>query len=507
MTVTSAERIKARSWFSDARAAVLPFLGCAVLALPAVTGAARPVLSPMPSMRLTGSSVSSIGPSDWPGYLHGPYHSSAAASVPAITPARAAGLTTAWTWAAPAASGPSNGLTASPTVVGNTVYIGAGTGNFYALNASTGAVRWTRQLDSLSAHQAGSCLRSGIDSTATVAPAPGNGALTVYVAGARYLYALDAATGKQRWRTLVGPPGSLNAVGYRNYSSPTVIAGKVLMGLTSNCDQPLVRGGVQAFSQASGALLSTWYSVPAGKVGGSVWSSVASDGTSLYVSTGNPDPTGNQVYDGYSIVRLSLATLTEQDRYTVSLPLTADKDFGSSPTLFTGTVGGVSTPMVGACNKNGVYYAWRRSALAAGPVWQRQVGATSHEPDMCISSAAWDIGPGKLYIAANSTTINGGHVAAAVRQVDPSTGSYGWQTPLPCVPLVSPSLNSSTGLLAISTWCNSGQSRTYLVSTATGTIIGSYPQPGASFVQPVWAGTQLYYGGGIFSSGKLLALR
>ena len=32
--------------------------------------------------------------------------------------------------------------------------------------------------------------------------------------------------------------------------------------------------------------------------------------------------------------------------------------------------------MIGACNKNGIYYAWRRQNLAAGPVWQRQVGNT-----------------------------------------------------------------------------------------------------------------------------------
>ena len=56
---------------------------------------------------------------------------------------------------------------------------------------------------------------------------------------------------------------------------------------------PLVRGGVQAFSQATGALQSSYYAVPAGKVGGSVWNTVASDGTSVWVATGNPDPQGH----------------------------------------------------------------------------------------------------------------------------------------------------------------------------------------------------------------------
>jgi outer membrane protein assembly factor BamB len=447
------------------------------------------------------------GPTDWPSYLRNPQHSSAAFTVPGITTANANSLTPRWTWVVPTVSGRSNGLTASPTVVGNTVYIGSGSGIFYALDTATGHVKWSHTLDTLSPKQAGGCGQSGIDSTATVANAPGPGALTVYVAGARYLYALDATTGAQKWRNLVGPAGSLNTTGYRNWSSPVVIGGKVLMGLSANCDTPLIRGGVQAFNQATGALQASYFDVPAGKIGGSVWSTVASDGKSVWVTTGNPNPLGTQVYDTYSIVRLSLANLKKIEKSTISLPLTADKDFGSSPTLFAATLGGTATEMVGACNKNGFYYAWRANDLAAGPYWSDQVGATSAEPNMCINSAAWDFQHQLLYIAANGTTINGVATHAAVRQVNPATGKYGWQTPLPCVPLVSPSLNGSSGLLAVSTWCNSGTSRTYLLNTSNGAVVASYAQPNVSFEQPVWAGNTLYFGGGPFSGGTLIALQ
>ena len=47
------------------------------------------------------------------------------------------------------------------------------------------------------------------------------------------------------------------------------------MGISSQCDHPLVRGGIIGFSQASGATLGTYYSMAAGHVGGGVWSSVA----------------------------------------------------------------------------------------------------------------------------------------------------------------------------------------------------------------------------------------
>jgi hypothetical protein len=224
------------------------------------------------------------------------------------------------------------------------------------------------------------------------------------------------------------------------------------------------------------------------------------------VSTGNPDPAGTRAYDGYSIVRLSLPTLKRLDAFQVTLPIDADKDFGSSPTLFNAKLGGVQTSLVGACNKNGVYYTWRSNNLKAGPVWQDQIGNTSRYPDMCNTSSVFDYQRDMLYIAGNSSTISGKPVAATLRQVNPATGAYGWQTALPCVPLVSPSLNGSSGLLAVSTWCTSGQSRTYLLNTSNGAIVASYALPGQSFVQPVWAGDLLLLGGGPSSGGKLIAL-
>jgi polyvinyl alcohol dehydrogenase (cytochrome) len=448
-----------------------------------------------------------IGASDWPAYLRNPAHSSAAYSVPSITQARVSALATKWSFSVPVVAGHGNGLQASPTVAAGRVFIGSTNGRFYVLNEATGKVIWSKQLDTLSAHQAGECGQAGITSTATVAPAPGSGALTVYIAGARYMYALDAATGVQKWKALVGPAGSLNTPGYRIWSSPTVAGGVVLMGISSNCDAPLIRGGVVAFDQRTGKVRGTWYAVPSGKVGASVWSSLASDGSSAWVSTGNPDPTGTQAYRGYAIVRLALPSLKEADHFIVTLPIDADKDFGSSPTLFSATLNGTATQMVGACNKNGVYYALRAKNLAAGPVWTLQAGSTSKYPDMCITSAAWDYLGKRLFLAANSTTVHGAPAAASVRQLDPTTGAVGWQTALPCLPLTSPTLNGNSSLLAVSTWCSTGtSSRVYVLNASTGAIVASYPLPGQSFVQPVWANNLLFLGGGPGSGGKLIAL-
>jgi len=51
--------------------------------------------------------------------------------------------------------------------------------------------------------------------------------------------------------------------------------GKIYVGIASNCDTPLIRGGIAAFNQATGQRTATFYTVPKAHVGGSVWSTVA----------------------------------------------------------------------------------------------------------------------------------------------------------------------------------------------------------------------------------------
>jgi hypothetical protein len=185
-----------------------------------------------------------------------------------------------------------------------------------------------------------------------------------------------------------------------------------------------VRGGVVQVNQHTGKRLHTWYAVPAGVVGPSVWSSMAGDGTDVWVTTGNPDPSAPAVYDAFSIVRLSASTLAKQDKWTAPTPLADDLDFGSSPTFFSATIGGVSTDLIGACNKNGIFYVWRRANLADGPVWQRQVGQSGGTGNgACITSAAFDGPDSTLYVAANQTMLNGSMVQGSTYALDPATGA------------------------------------------------------------------------------------
>jgi outer membrane protein assembly factor BamB len=435
---------------------------------------------------------------DWPAYLFQARHPSTTTGPTTITQSKAGSLQAAWTFQEqpPAGNQPPGGFSASPTVADGMVFIGSQTGDFYALQESTGQVVWTKTLDYQQAGNNGNCKNArGIVGTATVAADPKTGNATVYVAGARHLYALDAATGAQKWKSLVGPAGSANVLGaYYNYASPTVANGHVYEGVSSSCDKPFVRGGVQSFSQQTGKLQHSFWTDPAGKLGASVWSSVAATKPWLSVTTGDPAFTGTALYHAYSFLRLDSRTLALRGTWRLKLGQSADLDFGSSPTFFDGTVHGVSTALVGACNKNGRFYALRRNALHSGPVWSVRVGAAAHTGrGMCLASAVWNAKARQLYLAGNATSISGQTFYGSVRKVSPSTGAIRWATGLGCGVLGTPALDVATGVLAVATWtpCHNGSPAVYLIRAATGQILGTLPLQVGGFGQPVFAGQYL----------------
>jgi outer membrane protein assembly factor BamB len=420
----------------------------------------------------------------WRAYLFGPGHQSHSTAT-VVTTANAAKLVVAWHWQQPAATPgqPADALYSSPTVAGGSVYIGSATGVLFALNESTGAVRWSRDLGHTAAL---TCPQRGITSTATVVADPSRGgAATVYTAGGDgNLYALNAATGNVVWKTLVAPQTSTQNTFY-NWSSPTVVAGRVYMGLSSQCDDPLIRGGVVQLAQATGALQHTWNSVPQGAVGGSVWTSVAatSDGASVFATTGNGDDVaGHPQGDSQSIVSLAGATLARTGIWTV--PPSAhgiDSDFGGSPVIYRTTVGGVSTQLVAACNKNGILYAWRTGSLGSGPLWQRRMDAGGANAN-CLAAPAFD--GTSLFQAAGATTIGGTSFAGSVRALVPATGAIRWQRGLAAAALGSASVDDSH-VLAVPTQTGSAVG-VYLLNAQTGAILKRLTTD-ATFAQPVFA--------------------
>jgi polyvinyl alcohol dehydrogenase (cytochrome) len=413
-----------------------------------------------------------------------------------VTPANAASLHTAWTFDDPAVSGQSSpGFQASPTVVNGTVYIGSETGDFYALNEASGSVLWKASLGFEQVHtckQPGSPY--GVTATAAVMNDPKTHALTVYVSGGSgYLYALDAATGSTRWKSVIALPSSTQN-NYYDWSSPTVVNGHIYIGVSSDCDKPLVRAAVKEYSQATGKLLHTTYTTPSGTVGSSVWSSVAVGPDGVYATTGNSGNGTSGMYD--AIVRLDPTTLAVDEYWTIPVSQQiSDSDFGGSPTLFTGTIGGTATALVGACNKNGIYYAWRADDVAAGPVWQLKLGTQAQGFPGCLAAAAWD--GTHLYTAGVSSSSGQG----TIRELDPSTGTALWSTTVTGVPLGSPTLDAA-GVLADPVVSTGSVPGVVLLNASTGSILDTVGA-GSEFAQPVFADNDIFAAA---QRGALLAL-
>jgi polyvinyl alcohol dehydrogenase (cytochrome) len=428
------------------------------------------------------SCMSAADFSNWGAYLHDPAHSSVNQQATAITPVNATALVPAWDWKPdpPTMPGQATGLNASPTVYNGRIYIGARTGVFYALDETTGAVVWKRFL---AFRPQLTCVAEGIAATATVAIDPSSQVPTVYVhAPDGKLYALDASNGAIVWSSRVDTPSS-SVSDYYSWSSPTVTNGKVYVGVSSECDKPLVRGGVKVFQQATGKPLANYYTVPVGGIGGSVWSSVASSTSGdILVTTGNGK--FGVSYATNSIVRLDGLTLAQLDIWTIPLSQQiTDGDFGGSPTIFQANLGGSLTPLVGACNKNGKYYALRINNLAAGPVWAFQAG----DPDPlgeCIAAAIWD--GSHLFVASNSTRIGGVPFNGSIRELDPATGTV--QTGLSGAVFGSPTKNGA-GVIALATY--QGQTAAYLVNASNGRILKTISN-NPTFAQPVFADRYLF---------------
>ena len=219
--------------------------------------------------------ASAVNASDWPAYLNGPMHSSYNVAEKAIRPANVPALVKKWHFAGagPTRPGqPGHIYLSSPTVADSAVFIGSDTGWFYKLSETTGKV-----LDKvfIGYQPRKTCGARGFVDTATVAADPSDHQATVYVGGVNgYLYAFRASDLALKWRSVIAIP-STRTSNYFEWSSPTVANGKIYIGVSSNCDNPLIRGGVIGYRQATGKKFAEFYTVPRGAVGGSVWSSVA----------------------------------------------------------------------------------------------------------------------------------------------------------------------------------------------------------------------------------------
>ena len=346
-------------------------LGAALLAASggAVSGGAAPAGAAVRSGTgpTAGPVPASVSSWDWPGYGHDAQHTFHGRTT--LTPTSVRTLHQAWFYPT------GDAVTATPTVVGDTVYAGSWDDYFYAVNLETGALRWRVRLASQNAitpypgQMPRDVTSDGglVTSSAWFEPAAGQRPALVIVSGGYTLYALRAATGAVYWEHdyagLPGPPDPNND-STRIFSSPVVVDGRVIIGVDED-GQRQSAGYVVAASLDTGRPIwefQTDVRAPGSTRRlydscGSVWSSgtVLPDLGLVVFGTADCNFLGSAPYAD-SVIALRIADGTLAWRYhPLGHSPACDDDFGA--TANAGLTPGGTTSFLGEGSKNGTYYS------------------------------------------------------------------------------------------------------------------------------------------------------
>lgn len=282
------------------------------LVLAAATAVAAAGLAGCGSAASSGSAASTAGSGSDPGaaptltsadewltFGHAPSRVGAVANGPAPATARRR-------WKSPSLDGQ---VYAQPLVAGGLVIAATEGDTVYALRPGDGSIAWQRNLGRPvdgGSLPCGNIDPSGITGTPVVDTSTGTIYVVAFSRPAHHdLVALDLATGAERWRRVIDPPG-LSATVEQERGALTIGHGRVYVpfgGLFGDCGP--YKGAVVSSAVDGKGPLATW-TVPADREGG-IWAPAgpATDPSGdLLVSTGNTEPAGT-FNEGNAVVRLT----------------------------------------------------------------------------------------------------------------------------------------------------------------------------------------------------------
>jgi outer membrane protein assembly factor BamB len=322
---------------------------------------------------------------------------SSALSNPAAVP----GLHQLWSQNPPGAGA----FRASPIVYNGKLYIGNANGRFYALDTSTGNVVWQYPpAASPALLSAFTCNPSseGIAASATIATVNGTSAVIFGAPdqtigahlGSGRLFALDAATGAELWKsdevasvtgTTWGSDTELHE--QMGYSAPVVYDGQIYVGIANHCDNPIQNGKIVAVDLSTGHVNGGFSFAATNTRGGGVWNSPAvltiSGNTGLLFTTGNArcwnggcqaEPTTNHTL---SMLRLDSTTGALVWKFQpVPFAMDDDPDWSAGVTLMSASCGTLAASVM----KDGWAYAIDVGTSAPGPPSMRWQFPPTHVP-------------------------------------------------------------------------------------------------------------------------------
>ena len=343
------------------------------------------------------------------------------------------------------------GRTGQPTVIGDWMFFGTFAGDFYALDAKTGCVRW---------HKRG----VGPVRTSPVVEHRAGGSPSGWVVyfgdHLRNVWALDAMTGKEVWKLNIDNHPLAMLTG-----SP-VIAGDVLyqpassseenMGAAPNYACCTFAGTVTAIDLKTHKVIWTTAMLDPkpsrkntagtqlyGPAGAGIWDQPVIDAGrgQLYITTGDSYTEAEETMSD-AVVAIGLkdgkvrwhTQVTAKDAFLIGCPrgmncpqgtLGPDYDFGASPILASLPNG---KQMVLAGQKSGLTYGIDPDT--GKKVWESRVGAGS-----ALGGVEWGMAyDGKRLYAAASDAAARQDPKPGLSAVDPATGKILWNNPAPKVP-------------------------------------------------------------------------
>ncbi len=335
-------------------------------------------------------------------------------------------------------------VSSQPMIVNGVIYWGSWDGYEHATNLN-GQQIWQTYLGKIVPPGCFPPL-AGVASPATVTTIPINGVMTNVVlvgGGDAHLYALNAANGSVIWSVQLG-----TSPDYMVWGGASIYNGNVYIGRSSYGDCPLVPGEFFELNASTGAIEHSYTVVPSGCVGAGIWMTPTIDeaANTVYVTTGTIHACTPYENLAYAVLEFSTTDLTLLHSWQVPpAQESGDGDFGSTPTLFTAMINGVVHQMIGTVNKNGIYYAFDRANISAGPLWQVRLSSPAPNDKSSISSTAWD---GRTLYAGNShTTVGTRNCQGSVRALNPATGAFLWER---CMPgKILGSMMAVPGMLAV----------------------------------------------------------
>ena len=358
----------------------------------------------------------------------------------AFTPAAAAGLT--------------RDLNFNGTITGNVyaqpLYIEGGpsgpmiiavteSNNVYALNATTGTVIWQRNLGPpvTSGLPCGNINPLGITGTPVIDLASRSLFLDAMVDGVtkkHFIYSLNVDTGATNagWPVDVNATATYNGMNFTSLvqnerGGLALVNGRVYVSYSGHAgDCGTYRGWVVGVDIANPSNVMAWATTA---IGGGIWGhgGVASDGTNMYVITGNTFNTGGNWMGGEAIIRLQSGPLWSGQPTDYWAPTNwfsldnSDTDVGGVSATIIDVPGATPSQLVLALGKDSNAYLLNRNNLGgiALPVTQANVGGINRG----TSAVTYRTSQGTYFAFHNDVN---GIRAYRITPTNPPTIAFAW---------------------------------------------------------------------------------